>query len=264
MPTKRFKHSEDKNKQRTAVYYMTVLCCAGCFCYYSSNDTQWTGAGACSTRLQLKEWITAVRMKPKSSSLFHNLKISWGFGVSGKPNPSREGAATAARSMLFLSSYVWLFYKDQTPPFQQRICPISKQNQLGVVILTTHKDPVKGSGEGKGGAGVGDLASHEPSFPPLIKRKVGCSSLPTCTSSTYCRDGSWVDWGSFQGSITATECLNRVCWVMFEGRTGPPEPQPRRVSQDTHITVYVIVLLSGRVSHSHTHSHTWMNIKPPL
>lgn len=190
---------------------MTVLCSAGCFYYYRGNNTQWTAAGACGIRLQLKEWIITVRMNPNSSSLFHNLKISWGFGVSGKPNPSWEGAGTE-RLMLFLSSSTWFFYKDQRATFQHRICPISLQNLLGVVTPTAHKDPVKGSGGGKE-VGVGDLASHSPSFPSLIKRKVGCSSLPTCTSSTYCRGRSWADWGSFQGFISVTGRLGHACWV---------------------------------------------------
>lgn len=164
MPSHRFKHSAGGQTQtnvniksglynsdkgwicwRTAAYYMTLLCSAGCFCYYWGNDMQWTGTGARGLGLQLKEWITAVRMNPNSSSLFHNLKISWGFGVSGKP--SWERAATACL-MLFFSSSTWFFSKDQTAPFQHRICPISEQNQLGVVTPSAHKDPVKGSGGG--------------------------------------------------------------------------------------------------------------------
>lgn len=114
---------------------MTVLCSAGCFCYYRGNDTQWMGAGACGIRLQLKERITAVRMNPNSSSLFHNLKISWGFGVSGNRNPSWEGVVTA-RLMLFLSSSTWFFYKDQTAPIQHRIYPIS--GFQGSITMTGH------------------------------------------------------------------------------------------------------------------------------
>ena len=65
---------------------------------------------------------------------------------------------------------------------------------MGVVIPKAHKDPVKGGGAGGKEVGVGDLASYKPfSPPPLIKRKVGCSSLPTCTSSTYCLGRSWAD-----------------------------------------------------------------------
>lgn len=97
---------------RTAAYYMTALCSAGCFyCYYRGNDTQWRGASARGIKLQLKEWITAVKMNPNSSSLFHNFKISWGFGVSGKAN---------------LSCYFCLLPFDSFTRIRQHlfICPI--------------------------------------------------------------------------------------------------------------------------------------------
>lgn len=232
---------------------MTVLCSAGCFYYYRGNDTQWTAAGACGIRLQLKEWITTVRMNPNSSSLFHNLKISWGFGVSGKPNPSWEGAA-AERLMLFLSSSTWFFNKDQRATFQHRICPISEQNLLGVVTPTAHKDPVKGSGGGKE-VGVGDLASHSPSFPSLIKKKVGCSSLPTCTSSTIVEAGA--GWLRLIPRLHQRDWTPRPCLLshMFDGCTA-------QMLFPKYILKLIIFLSESKTTHSLSLNTTQNNTSP--
>lgn len=116
----------------TAAYYMTVLCSAGCFCYYRGNDTQWTGAGARGIRLQLKEWIITVRMNPNSSSLLHNLKIFGGIWSVREAEPKLRGTRRGTLDVIFVFFHLILLPRSDIT-FSDRICPISEQNQLGVV-----------------------------------------------------------------------------------------------------------------------------------
>lgn len=148
---------------RTAAYCMTVLCSAGCFCCYDRcNDTQWTGAAACGIRLQLNEWITAARMNPNSSSLFHNLKISWGFGVSGKPN------LALFISVILVFFLLTLLQGSDSTFSAQDLAHLSKINWVWWPQQLT-KTQWKQVEEKE--VGVGYPASREPSFPLQLKRK---------------------------------------------------------------------------------------------